>query len=298
MLQHRQAPVRAAAAAIGLTAATVVVAMAGRAPLSPSSAVNAASARAPSLALLLLLVGAGVVVLAAMLALALSGYRRAADDEPEFAAPAPHVHWLWKLLAILVPFALGAALVAAAVLGEKIVHPTPRILGGGPLGPSHGAPLARRGDGSSNFVVQSWLPWTVLAIVIVAVTAGIFLLLRRGHPLADEHSERIAARAAVQAAIGALDTDVDPRSAVIAAYGAMEGTLAAHGVARSPAEAPREYLRRVLTSSSVSEPEARTLTELFEEARFSTHAIPERGRALALSALGALREQLQLDGAR
>jgi hypothetical protein len=54
-----------------------------------------------------------------------------------------------------------------------------------------------------------------------------------------------AARAAVDAAIGALDSDADPSRAVIAAYGAMQRTLGERGVARSPTEAPREYPQRV-----------------------------------------------------
>ncbi|MGB0091097.1 MAG: DUF4129 domain-containing protein, partial [Solirubrobacteraceae bacterium] len=101
----------------------------------------------------------------------------------------------------------------------------------------------------------------------------------------------------VEAAIGALETATDPRGAVIAAYGAMERTLATHGVARSPAEAPREYLRRTRAASSATEREARTLTGLFEEARFSTHPIPERVRELASSALSCLRARLPGGGA-
>lgn len=104
---------------------------------------------------------------------------------------------------------------------------------------------------------------------------------------------------AVEAAIGALDTIADPRGAVIAAYVAMQATLAERGVARSPAEAPREYLRRVLMAISATEREATTLTGLFEEARFSTHPIPERVRELALAALSSLRARLTAgEGAR
>jgi Domain of unknown function (DUF4129) len=62
---------------------------------------------------------------------------------------------------------------------------------------------------------------------------------------------------------------------------------------RSPAEAPREYLRRALAASRPTERETTTLTDLFEEARYSTHAIPERLREVALSALRSLRSRLQ-----
>ena len=85
---------------------------------------------------------------------------------------------------------------------------------------------------------------------------------------------------------------------MIAAYVAMQQRLAERGLARSPSEAPREFLRRVLVSNRASEREATTLTGLFEEARFSAHPIPERPRAVALSALKSLERRLQAGGAR
>lgn len=268
--------------------------MAARGPLSRSTPVDAASARAPVTALFMLTAGAGIVALGGLVMVIWPGRRRREDDEP---APEPvplPLHWIWKLLAMLLPLALGAALVAAAVLGARTVQHAPR-LGGGGLARPLTVRAAPRGPGSA-FVVPSWLPWTVLAIVVVAIAAGIVLLLRWLRPPVDRTSERTATQAAVQAAIAALDTVTDPRGAVIAAYAAMERTLAAHGLARSPAEAPREYLQRVLVASSATEREATTLTGLFEEARFSKHPIPEGVRELALSALGSPRAQLQMGG--
>ena len=283
---------RAVVATVALTAAVAVVAMAGRAPLSGSTPVNASSASAPVAALFVLFLGAGVVALGAIAIVAWPARRRKKDDEPEFE-PAPlQVHWIWKLLAILLPFALGAVLVAAAVLGAKTVDHAPRPGGSGSLGRpliNRTAPERR----SSVFVLPSWLPWTLLAIAVVAIGAGAFLLLRRRVREDDEPSESDAVRAAVEAAIGALDTASDPRSAVIAAYRAMEQTLAGHGVARLPAEAPREYLRRVLLVTSGAERDVSALTGLFEEARFSLHPISEQARSLALAALSALRVRLR-----
>jgi heme/copper-type cytochrome/quinol oxidase subunit 2 len=278
---------------VGLTAATAVIAMAARAPLARSTPVDAASARAPTTALFMLFGSAGVVALAALAWFIWPGRRRKSD---EFVPERVRVHWLWKLLAIVLPFALGAALVAAAVLGSQAVRTAPRLTGhAGPARPPSALPARPRAAGG-GFVLPFWLPWTVLAIVFVAVAAAV-VLLRRRTSRADEPSVQSAARAAVQAAIGELDRASDPRSGVIAAYSAMEGTLAAHGIARSPAEAPREYLRRVLVASAATEREARTLTGLFEEARFSAHPISEGVRELALSALNSLRERLPVGGA-
>jgi Domain of unknown function (DUF4129) len=53
----------------------------------------------------------------------------------------------------------------------------------------------------------------------------------------------------------------------------------------------------VLAASQANEREASTLTGLFEEARYSTHPIPERLREVALAALRSLRGRLKTEGA-
>jgi len=283
--------VNAATAALGLTAAMAVVAIAATAPLSPATPVSAASARAPAVALVLLIMGVGIVALGALAVLAWPARRRATDDEPAVAPTRLPVHWIWKLAAILVPFALGGALAAAAVLGARTVHQAPRVLGTGGLGRAPAARAAPRGT-AVGYAVPSWLPWIVAAIAVVAIAVVLVTLLRHQRPQQDAPSPRIAAHAAVQSAITALEAATDPRGAVIAAYAAMAGTLAAHGVPRRPAEAPREYLRRAMVASRVRADDAGTLTGLFEEARFSTHPLPERARERALSALTSLRTRL------
>jgi hypothetical protein len=76
----------------------------------------------------------------------------------------------------------------------------------------------------------------------------------------------------------------------------MQRALGDRGVVPSPAEAPREYLERALTTSRATEREARALTGLFEEARYSTHPITERLRDAALSALRSLQARLHAEG--
>ena len=281
---------RAAEATLGIATASAVIAIAASAPLSHPTPVNAASAQAPSTALFLLLAGVGTVALAALAAVIWPGRRRKGDEEPELVPVPPEVHWIWKLLAIVLAFAVGATLVAAAVLGARTAHPIP--LGGAAVGARHGAP-AGAGGGTGGFVLPSWVPWTGLGIVLAGVATGAALLVFGGARSVEEPPERRAARAAVDAAIDALDTTIDPRYAVIAAYAAMERVLAARGIRRLRAEAPREYLRRVLLAASGAERDAQTLTGLFEEARFSTHPISERLRELALSALTSLHARLR-----
>lgn len=294
-MQRLSTRARAAAATLGLVVAAAVVAVASRAPLSRGTAIDARSAQAPTAAVFMVLAGMGVVMLGG-LALALWSGRRRKGDPPERDPTKIEVHWIWKLVAILMPFALGAALVAASVIGTRRGHQEPRV-GGGSFG---GAPPRSSGSSATHegFTLPGWLPWTLLAIVALALTVAMVVLwLWRRRP-ATEAREEIATHAAVEAAIDALDAEADPRRAVIAAYGAMQRTLGERGIVRSPAEAPREYLERALRASHATEGEARTLTGLFEEARYSMHPIPEPFRELALSALRSLQRGLQAEGAK
>ena len=271
MLQTRRSRrwARAAEATLGIATASAVIAIAASAPLSHPTPVNAASAQAPSTALFLLLAGVGTVALAALAAVIWPGRQRKGDEEPEFVSVPPEVHWIWKLLAIVLAFAVGATLVAAAVLGARTAHPIP--LGGAAVGARARIAPAGAGGGTGGFVLPSWVPWTGLGSC------------SRGLPQAPPclcwprqvgrgAAQRRAARAAVDAAIDALDTTIDPRYAVIAAYAAMERVLAARGIRRLRAEAPREYLRRVLVAASGAERDAQTLTGVRGGA-ISTHPI-------------------------
>jgi Domain of unknown function (DUF4129) len=288
---NRASRANAAIATVTLGAAGAIVAMAARWPLSGSGRVDAESAQTPTVAVFVLLAGAGLVMFGALVALALS--RRRVKDERE---PTPmRVPWWTKVLAILLPLALGAALVAAALLGSRPARIRPGVGSGGFGAGGLGSAPIRKAPPSA-FVVPAWLPWTLLGIVAFALAAGVAVALLRRAPSPRTTPDGRATRAAVDAAIGALEVEGDARRAVIAAYGAMQRTLSERGIARSPDEAPREYLRRVLTANRATEEEATTLTGCFEEARYSAHTISEPLRALALSALQALRNRLQTQG--
>jgi len=79
---------------------------------------------------------------------------------------------------------------------------------------------------------------------------------------------------------------------VIAAYARLERVLAAHRLPRKPAEAPLEYLARMLDDLSVSPDAARRLTGLFERAKFSQHAVGTEMKENAISALETVRDDL------
>ena len=104
--------------------------------------------------------------------------------------------------------------------------------------------------------------------------------------------EATVAREAVDAALAPLREPTDPRAAVIEAYARMEHVLAKRGIGRQTAEAPREYLERVLRDQGMPERSLTALTALFEEARFSRHPIPETARRRAARELNAARDAL------
>jgi hypothetical protein len=90
-----------------------------------------------------------------------------------------------------------------------------------------------------------------------------------------------------------LRAEPDPRRAVIRAYARLERMAAASGVPRRPAEAPLEYLARLLTGLDVGPAAVRRLTSLFERAKFSHHAVDESMKREAIGALESVQEDLR-----
>ena len=89
-----------------------------------------------------------------------------------------------------------------------------------------------------------------------------------------------------------LRAEPDPRRAVIAAYARLERVLASHGLPRKRSEAPLEYLSRMLGELAVSASAARRLTDLFERAKFSQHAVGPEMKNEAIGALETVRDDL------
>jgi hypothetical protein len=145
-----------------------------------------------------------------------------------------------------------------------------------------------------------------VAAIAAAVVAGTALLvallaLVGAKVRADRRRRRMAAAAAqeeeavLDAVEGSLDDlrrERDVRRAIIACYARMERALERAGSARHPAEAPFEYLVRVLERITANGAGARTLTELFERAKFGTGPMEEREKDRAIGALERLRAEV------
>ena len=135
----------------------------------------------------------------------------------------------------------------------------------------------------------------LLALAVVAIVAYRPRKARlRGGKVPRDASELVdELTTELDDAIDDLETEPDARRAVIAAYARMEGVLGRHGLKRRPSETPYEYLARVLLELRVPGDAVRRLTDAFERAKFSRHAIDEPRRSAAIGALVAVREGLQ-----
>ena len=140
----------------------------------------------------------------------------------------------------------------------------------------------------------SWGPVLItLGLILLAVVGYWYAGRARKGARGELHTGLAEAVAqAVDESLDDLRAEPDPRRAVIAAYARLERVLAAHGLPRKPAEAPMEYLGRMLAALSVSDRAARTLTDLFERAKFSQHAVGPEMKDEAIDALQTVRDDL------
>ena len=199
----------------------------------------------------------------------------------------------WSLLSTLIMFAgavLLAYLIANSKFEQRLKNLEQRHSKAEPKPPAaHVPPVPKH-------LRNARVRWDEIAIVLVLVAGiGAYFwvtraprkdprpLLRRRHELSR----------ALDDSLDDLRNDPDIRRAIIAAYARMERALAAVGMRRAPSEAPFEYLERSLVELDAGADGARRLTELFERAKFSHHALGEGMRTEAVDALVAVRDDLQ-----
>ncbi|MGO4599613.1 DUF4129 domain-containing protein [Terrabacter sp. 2RAF25] len=85
----------------------------------------------------------------------------------------------------------------------------------------------------------------------------------------------------------------EPRNAIVAAWLDLEGSAAATGLPRLPAETSTEYTERVITVWAVDRECLADLAALYREARFSVHALGEEHRTRAIGDLRVLIADLE-----
>lgn len=148
---------------------------------------------------------------------------------------------------------------------------------------------------------QAHFEWPlVVGLGGLVLLGGVWVYVRRRRTLAPLFEDgRLEADmvSAIDTTIDDLRSERDARRAVIAAYAQMERTLGRHGLARHRSEAPLEYLANILRGLRVRESAVRTLTNLFEYAKFSGHQIDDTMKENAIEALIEIRDDLQRDEA-
>jgi hypothetical protein len=137
----------------------------------------------------------------------------------------------------------------------------------------------------------------IVLLVMVSVALGVVLASRRRsvEPTADEDATTLARAVgpAVTMATEQLLTGTDPRSAVLMAYRTLEASLETHGLDHDPAETPSEYLQRALADLPLDTAPLLTLSDLYQEARFSAHEITVADQRAAQAALEQVGRQLE-----
>jgi hypothetical protein len=219
--------------------------------------------------------------------------RQEEDEDPPYREPV-RVHWLVRLLSGLLPPLLVAALIAAIMHRRPVDQPLALTPDAGMAAPSGNGGLV------AQVVANLGLGWWEVLIAVVLAVVAFIAILRAFRPSAptllpvtEADREETALATAITAGLRDARREPDPRRAVIAAYATLERMLAAQGFPRRDVEAPLEYMTRLFAARSVRADALATLTELFELARFSHHAISPATRERAIVALTVIEQELQ-----
>ena len=159
-----------------------------------------------------------------------------------------------------------------------------------------GADVAGEDRGEGRYVPEfAWIPVLIMLVLALGgiVAAWWSAKLRKRARGGDATTLAEALSDVLEETLDDLRAESDPRRAVIAAYARLERAVAAYGLPRRPAEAPLEYLARMLGELSVSRPAVRQLTLLFERAKFSHHDVGPEMKEQAIAALQQVQEELR-----
>jgi Domain of unknown function (DUF4129) len=158
------------------------------------------------------------------------------------------------------------------------------------------------GNGSGTYVQGEHGGLIALTVMATIAAIGLVMWSRRERPqITDQQTDAEDLRQVIAAGQTALSGQTDARSAVIAAYAAMETALARAGVQRRIADTPSEVLARAGKAGlfgPAAAAAAAELTELFERARFSDRPMPLGAREYAERALAGMDADLEAAIAR
>lgn len=170
---------------------------------------------------------------------------------------------------------------------------TPKKRGGGGSGTDLGLPSRQFFNPLNQNANLSIILILVLSIVVLLVWVKThqWLEKRDRDPQVEEEIEEDIS-STVDTAIKELHTGKDVRSTIMRCYKKMCNILEESGVSNDKSMTPREFRTRADEKLGASASRIDDLTDLFEEARYSSHSLSEDDREGALDNLKALREEL------
>lgn len=212
-------------------------------------------------------------------------------------------------LTVLVVVLLGTFF----ILGAKFLG-AGNWIGPGGYTPSNGG-VSAPGQNSTNVTGSThgpggnitWIPglpgWVPIVLIFLVVVLVVVIGVPRTREYLAERHERSVARRRIEGtvppgmrdALARASTDLDlggdPRTVILALYAAMLAQLRPM-VDNLPTSTPEEIRATHLLRLGVRPEAARTLTRLFEEARYSTHPMGPEESARAREAVRATLDDL------
>jgi hypothetical protein len=164
-------------------------------------------------------------------------------------------------------------------------------------------------DQNTLHTAPNWLTWVIAALFILPILLGPLLVpamlyapvrglprfrRRRPEALPPEVDDEVGATqlsAAVTDGLRELDQG-GPGEGVVASWVLLERAAADAGTHRAAPETPSELAGRLIDRHPVSSTPLLRLADLYREARFSRHELPESARTEARAALEQLRSEL------
>jgi hypothetical protein len=144
-----------------------------------------------------------------------------------------------------------------------------------------------------------WTLFGLAALVSLAMLGGgVWVLFgdrieRWWYGITYTDDTRRALLNAVDIGLDDLRHEPDPRQAVIACYRRFELIMSQHGFSRVPWQTPLEYMRVALQRFHLPASRLRSLTTLFELAKFSTHPLSEAEKLFAITVLRDTKAALE-----
>jgi len=227
--------------------------------------------------------GAAVVVLIVMV----RRLRRRLEEAAEGLEPRPPNPW-W------------VSMVAWVIVAAVLLIPLLTLRNGQDRGPQPTPTAAPGSDPTSGTLEDQRRPssWVIVGFVAGAAAAATALAFAARRPASIEEDREPLPEllrhvvGVVDDSISDIERDPDPRRAIIRSYARMEAVLARGGIPRRPSETPLEYIDGALRTLAIPATPARSLTDLFEIARFSDRPIDISMKRRAIDCLLDIRSAL------